>query len=417
MSRQTAVEPMREPKASVSSAPQGGATPRRKRSPLAFISSLRLTVVLLCFAVALVFIGTIAQTSEGLYIAQNRYFRSLVVFWSPAGSSLKLPVFPGGYLVGGLLLVNLLAAHAERFTFTKKKIGIFLVHAGIVLMILGQFGTDLLSRESAMRLYEGETRNYSESFRQNELAIIDTTDTKADTVYAVPDSLLIKRKEIRDSRLPFSLRLKNYWPNADLTTNQVEGSVASGATAGFFKNLWVVPRPLETDSDKRDIAAAAVELIGQNGSLGTYLFCTGLGRPDRLSQGGKTYEVILRIAREYYPFSLTLLNATHERYKGTDVPKNFASRVRVENPAKSEARETVIYMNNPLRYEGLTFFQYQMLAGDMAAARGEASSSTFEVVHNPGWLTPYLSCIMVAAGLIIQFMTHLVGFVTKRKPI
>jgi hypothetical protein len=402
-------------KAALQAAEQGRAAPRRKPSLFRLLSSLKLTVVLLCFSVALVFIGTLAQTNEGLYASQNRYFRSLLVFWTPTGSELKIPVFPGGYLVGGLLLFNLFAAHAERFTFTRKKIGIFLIHAGIVLMILGQFATDLLSRESAMQLSEGETRNYSESFRHNELVFIDSSDPKADKIIAVPDSLLSKRKEVKDDRVPFQVRLINSWPNVDLSTNQVEGSVASGATAGFFKDLWVVPRPLEKDNDRRDIPAVVVELIGQKGSLGKFLLSTGLGRPERISNGDKPYLMAYRIAREYYPFSLTLLKATHEQYKGTQTPKNFASRVRVEYPEKSEARETVIYMNNPLRYAGLTFFQYQMMAGEAAESRGATPTSTFEVVHNPGWLTPYLSCIMVAAGLIIQFMTHLVGFVTKRK--
>src|SRR5215471_1646060 len=97
------------------------------------ISSLRLTVVFLCLALALVFIGTLAQREEGLFAAQNRYFRSLFIWWSPTGGQWKVPVFPGGYLVGGVLVVNLLAAHARRFKFTKRKIGIFIIHAGLVL--------------------------------------------------------------------------------------------------------------------------------------------------------------------------------------------------------------------------------------------------------------------------------------------
>ncbi len=123
----------------------------------------------------------------------------------------------------------------------------------------------------------------------------------------------------------------------------------------------------------------------------------------------------MRFTRHYYPFSITLLKATHQQYKGTDIPKNFASRVRVENPDRNEARETVIYMNNPLRYAGLTFFQYQMIAGEMAVKAGVRPSSAFQVVHNPSWLTPYLSCAMVASGLIIQFMSHLIGFAKKRR--
>jgi hypothetical protein len=125
---------------------------------------------------------------------------------------------------------------------------------------------------------------------------------------------------------------------------------------------------------------------------------------------------VLRFTRYYYPFNLTLLKATHETYKGRpDIPRNFASRVRVENPERTEARETVISMNYPLRYAGLTLFQYQMSAGEMAVKAGVRPSSSFQVVHNPGWLTPYLSCVMVAAGLIIQFMSHLIGFARKRR--
>ncbi|MGH8246336.1 MAG: cytochrome c biogenesis protein ResB, partial [Gammaproteobacteria bacterium] len=90
------------------------------------------------------------------------------------------------------------------------------------------------------------------------------------------------------------------------------------------------------------------------------------------------------------------------------------SRVRIQNPAKGEDREVEIYMNNPLRYAGLTFFQHQMAAGELAQQLGQIPSSTLQVVRNPGWITPYAGCIIVASGLIIQFMIHLVGFVSKR---
>ncbi len=46
---------------------------------------------------------------------------------------------------------------------------------------------------------------------------------------------------------------------------------------------------------------------------------------------------------------------------------------------------------------------------------GRAPSSVLQVVRNPSWLTPYIGCAMVGAGLVIQFMYHLVGFVSKRK--
>ena len=51
------------------------------------ITSLRLTVICLGFAVLLVFFGTVAQVNEGLYQAQSRWFRSFFVYWGPAGAS------------------------------------------------------------------------------------------------------------------------------------------------------------------------------------------------------------------------------------------------------------------------------------------------------------------------------------------
>jgi hypothetical protein len=72
-------------------------------------------------------------------------------------------------------------------------------------------------------------------------------------------------------------------------------------------------------------------------------------------------------------------------------------------------------MNNPLRYAGLTFFQFQMDADDMRRSADDPPSSTFQVVRNPSWITPYAGCVIVAAGMIIQFMIHLVGFVSRRK--
>ena len=40
-----------------------------------FLTSLRLTVVLLALGIVLVWVGTVAQADEGLYQAQARYFK------------------------------------------------------------------------------------------------------------------------------------------------------------------------------------------------------------------------------------------------------------------------------------------------------------------------------------------------------
>src|SRR5438477_12657257 len=162
-----------------------------------FFTSLRLTVVCLALGLVLVFIGTLAQVDLGLYKAQNEFFRSFLIYWGPKSASWRIPVFPGGYLIGGVLLVNLLAAHIRRFTLTRKKIGIWMVHVGVMLLLLGQLLTDMVSHESVLHLRDGEAKNYSETERETELALIDATDPDTDKVIAVPQPVLMHRKEIR----------------------------------------------------------------------------------------------------------------------------------------------------------------------------------------------------------------------------
>jgi hypothetical protein len=85
--------------------------------------------------------------------------------------------------------------------------------------------------------------------------------------------------------------------------------------------------------------------------------------------------------------------------------------VLINNPDRGEKREVDIYMNNPLRYEGLTFYQSTMGRDDVK----DVGRSGLQVVRNPSWQTPYWGCIVVAAGMLFQFGFHLLKFITKRR--
>jgi hypothetical protein len=407
--------------------------------------SLRLTVILLAFAILLVFIGTLAQVDEGLYNAQARYFRQWLIFGLDVfGHRIPL-LLPGGYLIGTMLLLNLVAAHIYRFQLSVKKIGIQLVHSGVILLLVGQLATDMLARESQIHFVEGETKAYAESSRNNELAFLSDSGSGAEEVVAIPGRLLASGGEIQNGNLPFTIRVKNYWENSEpsfrapmmkngppLTTNGV------GASFDFSPSA-------ETKSmDEKNVPTALIEIIGANGSLGDWVvsdwtsddemveglqqgyaqqvgpemaakIAGQLTQPQSIEAGGKTFTFDLRPERVYFPFSLELLKATHTVYEGTDIPKDFRSRVQLRNPQTGEDREVEISMNHPMRYAGLTFYQYQMDAGQAAREAGRVPSSVLQVVHNPSWLTPYVGCALVALGLVTQFMFHLVGFLSKRK--
>jgi hypothetical protein len=370
-----------------------------------FFSSLRLTVVCLALAMILIFAGTFAQVELGLYKAQNEFFRSFMVYWTPKGSSWRIPVFPGGYLIGGALLLNLVSAHATRFKFSRHKAGIWMVHAGLILLLLGQLLTDMLSTETTLHLREGQAKNYSESERLAELVVADTSDPGSDLVVAIPQRVLERKKEIMPPALPFTIRVKRFLPNSKVENRPPDSASPAAATENIGARATVDELPRTTVMDERDVPSAIVEIVTPGGSLGTWLVSEFIEQPQIFAWNNRMYQVLLRPQRHYEAFSIQLLNFTHDVYKGTDIPKNFASRILLQRPETGEKREVRIFMNNPLRYAGQTFYQ--------ASFDKDDHGSVFQVVRNPSWLTPYLSCVLVGLGLTVQFLSHLVPFVRR----
>src|ERR1700730_19456292 len=168
-------------------------------------TSLKLTIVCLAAGMALIFSGTLAQVHLGLHAAKQSYFQRIVVWLPPEGRGFKVPIFPGGHLIGAVLLVNLVVAHLKRFRWSWRKLGIHLTHAGLIIMLAGGLFTDLFAVESHMRLSEGDTRNYSEHPRVMELAIIDTIDPEFDQVTAIPEAVLRRSRTIEHGSLPFQI--------------------------------------------------------------------------------------------------------------------------------------------------------------------------------------------------------------------
>jgi len=130
--------------------------------------------------------------------------------------------------------------------------------------------------------------------------------------------------------------------------------------------------------------------------------------------GSARYLLQLRAKRYYKPYAITLLKFTHDRYTGTDRPKNFSSLIRLIDPSHGEDREVNIWMNHPLRYPswrdpaGETI--YQLSAG------AEDRGTVLQVVRNPAWWIPYLACLVGSAGMLIHFLPRLSRYMAKPAP-
>jgi len=373
-----------------------------------FFVSLKLTVVLLALSIVLIFWATLAQVQLGIWGVQQKFFHAFFVLEKIPGTEIPAPVFPGGYIIGGLLLINLIAAHVYRFKLEWRKAGIQLTHSGLILLLVGELISGIMQVESQMRLEEGGTSRYSESYRLNELVVMDTTNPDHDEVVAIPEDVLADGGVIQHPKLPFQVRIRDYYPNAHIQMrDQTPNAPPALATAGIGPRLAVTPLQLTYKQDERNTPAANLEFVAPEGPLGTWLVSPLLGMPQKFDYQGRTWQLALRFKRYYHPFAIKLIDFKHDLYPGTQIPKNFSSQIHLKSDDGQADREVLIYMNNPLRFAGLTFYQASFERGDRV--------SILQVVRNPGWVLPYAACIMMSLGLLLQFGIHLVGFINKRK--
>ena len=401
---------------------------------LRVLASLRLTVTLFALGMILVFFGTMAQVEKSTWTAVDEYFRSWYV-WIPfqllaefGKKFFELPdttkwpkafPFPGGWSIGAVMLVNLLAAHLTRFKLAWRRAGILLIHSGVILLMAGELITGLYAVESRMVLQIGEKTSFIDHSRERELAIIDESGKDSNQVVTIPQSLLKPGTTISSPDLPIDVRVSEYLKNTDLqpATGGDDRDVVVRVDGIRYR---VVPASEGSGvkSEREDAAAVRVSLLkkGTNEVLmpewllslwqyDNYNNRAYSSLPAKVTVDAKTYHVLLRNKRIVKPYTVELLQFEHTEHAGTSTAKDFASTVRLIDPETGEDRTQRIWMNHPLRHRGETFYQSEVVYGD--------TGTVLQVVKNPGWLLPYISCAVVALGMLIHFGTNLRKFLAR----
>ncbi len=238
------------------------------RKTIRLLASFKIAIIALLSVMILVVLGTLFQKQWGLFDVQKKIFRSFLIFFE--GTSFKIPVFPGGYLLGGILILNLICSILVNLHRLCSKLGIYLIHAGLVLLLVGEALSSIFSMETLLPLNIGEKKNYS----------------------------------------------------IDIANNQDES--------------------------------------------------------------------------RYFPFWIELIDFKHEKHPGTDVPKSFSSTLKIYSNEGELVRAGLITMNNPLKYQGFTFYQ--------SGFGNDDQQSILMVVKNPASLSPYLFSFLVIIGFVYQFI-------------
>ena len=384
---------------------------------LGILASLRLTVVLLAASTVLVFLATLEQVPWGVWHIQDEYFESWWVLYPLSKQAVFRIPLPGGFLLGLLLCLNLAAAHFRHHRPGWGRAGISLIHGGLLLLLVGGFAIARWQKESALIFAEGQSKSYTEAFRDHEVAIVEVTDPAVDHVDVFPAAMLRKgeaeAKVGRDGQL--MAKVRGFQPNAvvrPLSQAPELRPLALANPAGLAARqpMGMATLPESFDDNRPNNPFAIVQLRHGEETLevaACLLFHENFP-PQRVEIGGRAYEVGLRRERTYLPFSLELRKFIHERHPGTDIPRRFASDVVVRDG--DSRREFFISMNEPLRHGGFTFYQ---------SSYGEDNGkpmSVLQVVRNPAAWMPYVAVGVMSLGLVLHFGLMLARFLSRRAP-
>ncbi|MGE0605998.1 MAG: cytochrome c biogenesis protein CcsA [Pirellulales bacterium] len=315
-----------------------------------------------------------------------------------------------GTFAGVVLLVGCIMAF-------KKRGGIVLLHGGVGLLMAYEIFVGLKAVEAQMTIREGETTTWAQDIRTVELAVVDTSPADRDDVVVVPERFVTGGDIIQDSQLPFDIEVVEYMKNSSLRrAGPVEPNKAD---SGLGKSYIAEPVKASTGTDtdsQVDQPAAYIRFLkkGTKESLGVHLVSLVQSLqdlPEQVEVEGKTYDAYLRFKRMYKDYSIELIDVRKDDYLGTDTPKDYSSDVRLIDQRTNLDEKKHIWMNNPLRYSGETFYQSSYHKDPQT----NVEMTTLSVVTNSGWMAPYVACMIVAVGLLAQFWQTLARFITRQQ--
>ncbi|MFG0262373.1 MAG: cytochrome c biogenesis protein CcsA, partial [Novipirellula sp. JB048] len=324
-----------------------------------------------------------------------------------------------GLGVGGLLLVGCLLIF-------KKQGGNVLLHLGVGLLMVGQFAFGDRQLEQRLSLVEGESTNTLINLDVAELTFIERGDG-VDHIIGIPGSRLqqaaTSAEMIEDEALPVHVKVLEFFPNSTLQRADQEGNLA---TAGIGLEVKAVARHKAGGTDGAiNVPSAYIELIDKTSgeSLGSHLVSQVISDRQMLMPGetvkdefdavtlnGQDYDLGLRFHREVKPYWVQLEDVRRVNYSGTDTPRDYSSFIRIIDTETGEDRRDRVWMNNPLRYRGETFYQ-----SNYTSLPSGKEMTGIQVVRNSGWLIPYVACSITALGMLVHFLGTLTRFLDRRE--
>jgi hypothetical protein len=389
---------------------------------LRFLSSFGLACVVLLFLLLLTFLGTLEQVDSGLFDVQKKYFESLFLVHDFFGV-VPIPL-PGVYLLLTILFLNLMVGGLIRLRKKGSTVGIFIVHTGIGLLLVGEFIRFQYAQDGQMSLWPQEQSNEVESYFEWEVALVGPEADGSRQEYVIPASDFTHltggaSRLFSHPELPFDLTLSDYARNVDPRPESLAepgDPVAEGVAlheiepvtqAEANRPALIVGTELKDGGESRRSVLLGLFWMETNP---TFAQITGMHiDPHAVRVGDAVWTIDLRKKRWQVPFEITLDQFIWERHPNTTMAKTFSSDVTKTENGLEETRK--ISMNEPLRHEGFTF--YQASFGPPNTKPTDLHYSTFAVLKNPADRFPIYACIVIGLGMLFHFLQRLMKFLRK----
>ena len=385
------------------------------------LSGFGLATITLLLLGLLTWFATLEQVENGLYPTLNKYFatdwKSLIIL--PDFQALRIndklvPIpLPGGYWLCAVLLINLILGGLIRIRKGWQHYGNLISHFGIVFLMVGAGMTFHFSERGNMVINEGETSNVAEDYFEYVVEVSEIKQGKSDKIHVIrgKDITGLEGEKLRKfilPELPFDLQLTAYMENCvPVSATERAPDQQQYVADGYF--LMEKPKLAKAEPTEQYTAGCYARIIQRDGlKSGPFILAGASFQPFSYRVGERVFTIDMRKRLWAMPFTLKLDEFTAAFHPGTTMASKFVSKVtRFENG--SEAKAT-IQMNEPMRYEGFTFFQASY--GPPGARPGQKMHSVFEVVKNPADQWPKYSLIIVAIGMAVTFLIKLASFIT-----
>jgi len=379
------------------------------------LSGFGLATITLLLLGLLTWLATLEQIDNGLYPTLNKYFHWKALYLIPEinGKMVPLPL-PGGYWVCAVLLLNLILGGIIRIKKGWNHVGNIISHFGIILMLAGGGVAHHFSERGNMAIVEGQSSDTAEDYFEYVVEVAEIKDGKPENIHVIRGKEIndLTRDRLRTFRLPdfpFDLQLTGYLPNTvPVSTSERAPNSGQRIADGYFlaeKPATIPPEPAEQFT-----AGCYARILQRDGTKSEPFILAGANfHPFTWREGDRIFTIDMH--KRFWPmaFTVKLDKFTAAFHPGTMMASKFVSDItRIENGG--EAKVT-ISMNEPMRYEGLTFFQASY--GPPGAGPNQKLYSVFEVVKNPADKWPEYSLWIVAFGMLVTFMIKLVSYIAS----